>query len=155
MNEPYPFKLRVDSPLRRGDVVRMAIGIGAMALTALTLAGISGFIGNHTQQRLFESTVRLERLATELEHANKIPPETKLEIAKLIHQPWYDCERASCRSDVEIRNRAARNRLGAILAGTNFPVDLHGPQRVYLRHRLPTVSISGTATSSFKTEDTP
>lgn len=147
-------KLRVESP-PRGDVMRTTIGFGAMALVALTLAGISGFIGNHQQQRLFESTVRLERLASELEHVNKVPPETKLEIAKLIHQPWTDCERISCRADVEIRNRAARNRLEAILAGTATPTDLHNTQRVYLRHRLPTLPVSSTAASSFKTEDTP
>jgi hypothetical protein len=135
--------------------MRTTIGFGAMALVALTLAGISGFIGKQQQQHLFESTVRLERLATELEHANKVPPETKLEIAKLIHQPWTDCERISCRADVEIRNRAARNRLEAILAGTNSPLDLGHPRRVYLKHRLPTASVRGTATSSFKTEEIP
>ena len=141
--------------MRGGDVMRTAIGIGAMALIALTLAGISGFIGYREQQRLFESTVRLERLAIELEHTNKIPPETKLEIAKLIHQPWNDCERAACRAEVEIRNRAARNRLEAILAGTTIPADLHNKQRVYLRHRLPPVPVSSTAASFFKTKDTP
>jgi hypothetical protein len=51
-------------------------------------------------------------------HAKKIAPETKVEIARLTRQPWYDCNQLACRAALEMRNRAARERLQAALAGS-------------------------------------
>jgi hypothetical protein len=104
------------------ETVRVAIGVtvGVAALVAPIVARIAG-IGPNNAQRVLEATVQMERLATDLEHAKKIAPETKVEIAQLTHQPWYDCNQLACRAALEMRNRAARERLQAVLAGSEAP----------------------------------
>jgi hypothetical protein len=107
------------------ESVRVAIGVavGVAALVAPIAARIAG-IGINNEQRVLEATVQMERLATDLEHAKKIAPETKVEIARLTHQPWYDCNQLACRTALEMRNRAARERLQAVLAGSEAPTVL-------------------------------
>jgi hypothetical protein len=107
------------------ETVRIAIGVavGVAAVTAPIVANIAG-IGANNAQRLLEATIWMERLATDLEHARKIAPETKLEINRLTRQPWYDCNQLACRTTLEMRNRAARERLQAVLAGSGAPTEL-------------------------------
>jgi hypothetical protein len=59
----------------------------------------------------------MERLATKLEHAKTIAPETKLEITQLTLRDWSDCARAGCRKTLEVRNRTARERLQTLVTG--------------------------------------
>ena len=98
------------------ESVRVAIGVavGVAALVAPIAARIAG-IGINNEQRVLEATVQMERLATDLEHAKKIAPETKVEIARLTRQPWYDCNQLACRAALEMRNRAVRGRLQTVL----------------------------------------
>ena len=107
------------------ETVGVAIGVafGVAALAAPIIASIAG-IGANNAQRVLEATVRMERLATDLEHAKKIAPETKVEIARLTREPWYDCNQLACRAALETRNRAARERLQAALAGGEAPTVL-------------------------------
>ena len=107
------------------ETVGVAIGVavGVAVLAAPIVANIAG-IGANNAQRVLEATVRMERLATELEHAKKIAPTTRLEIARLIGHPWYDCNQLACRTTLEMRNRAARERLQAVLAGSGAPTAL-------------------------------
>ena len=107
------------------ESVRVAIGVavGVAALVAPIAARIAG-IGINNEQRVLEATVQMERLATDLEQAKKIAPETKLEITRLTRQPWYDCNQLACRTALEMRNRAARERLQAVLAGSEAPTVL-------------------------------
>ena len=107
------------------ESVRVAIGVavGVGALVAPIASRIAG-IGINNGQRVLEATVQMERLATDLEHAKKIGPEMRLEIARLTRQPWYDCNQLACRTALEMRNRAARERLQAVLAGSEAPTVL-------------------------------
>ncbi len=100
--------------------------IGLAACAALILVGIAvnkTGIGANNRQRV-EATVEMERLATKLDHAKKIAPETKLEIARIINQPWYNCIQISCPTVLETRKCAARERLQAVLAGSEAPTTL-------------------------------
>jgi hypothetical protein len=97
--------------------MRNVLGIAALAV--LIAASISGGIAGivpYNQQRVLEATALMEQLATKLEHAKRIAPETKFEIARLIRQPWYDCSQVACRTALETRNRAARARLQTVTA---------------------------------------
>ena len=101
--------------------------IGLAACAALILVGIAvnkTGIGANNRQRVLEATVEMERLATKLDHAKKIAPETKLKIVRIINQPWYNCIQISCPTVLETRNRAARERLQAVLAGSGAPTTL-------------------------------
>lgn len=100
--------------------VAIAAVVGVAALAAPLVANIVG-IGANNQQRVLEATVRMERLATDLEHAKKIAPTTRLEVARLIGQPWYDCNQLACRAALDARNRLARERLQAALEGSEAP----------------------------------
>lgn len=87
-------------------------------LAALILMGMVGIIvgsGPYNEQRVLEATAQMERLATKLEHAKTVAPETKFEIVRLIRRPWYDCNQVACRTALEMRNRSARARLETIL----------------------------------------
>ena len=79
---------------------------------------------DNKEQSVREATVQMERLATKLEHAKKIASETKLEIDRLIHHPQYDCKQVACRTALEVRNRAARERLQAASAGSKASTEL-------------------------------
>lgn len=112
-------------PENMGALMRKAIGVAAFA--SLTVAGLISSIaatGINKEQSVREATVQMERLATKLEHAKKIASETKLEIDRLIHHPQYDCKQVACRTALEVRNRAARERLQAASAGSKASTEL-------------------------------
>ena len=103
--------------------VAIAAVVGVAALAAPKVANIAGIAADN-QQRVLEATVRMERLATELEHSKKIAPETIVEIERLTRQPWYDCNQQACRASLDARNRRARERLQATLEGSAAPTAL-------------------------------
>ena len=95
------------------------------ALAALIVVGVTGSLsgtmaglGAYKEQRVLAATVQMERLAKKLEHTQKIAPETKIEITRLTLDPMSDCARAGCRATLELRNRAAREHLQSIVAGS-------------------------------------
>lgn len=104
------------------ETIGLAIAavVGVTALAAPIIAGIAG-AGINNEQRVLEATVRMERLATGLEHADTIAPETKLKMTRLILHPWYDCNQVACRKTLQMRNRAAREHLQFVLAGGEAP----------------------------------
>jgi len=95
------------------------MGISGLAIASLIGASVINTRANN-QRRALEATVRIERLAKNLEHAKNIPPPTRLEIGELMGRPQYDCNQIACSSGLEIRNRAARARLQTVLS--IFPV---------------------------------
>jgi hypothetical protein len=101
--------------MREEVYVAMGITISGLAIAALIAASTTDTRANN-QRRVLEATVRMERLAKNLEHANRIAPATSLEVAELIRQPQYDCNQVACRSGLELRNRAARARLQTVLS---------------------------------------
>ncbi|HEX3341893.1 MAG TPA: hypothetical protein VHT68_22270 [Pseudolabrys sp.] len=104
--------------------MRTAIGVAAFA--TLTVAGLISAIAavGANKQSVREATIQMERLATKLEHAKKITPETRLEIDRLTRHSWYDCNQVACRAAIKVRNRAARERLASVLAGSKAPIEL-------------------------------
>jgi len=63
-----------------------------------------------------ETTVRMERILTQLERMHSIRPETAEAITRIINQPGYDCERIACDANLKARNMAVRFRLETSLA---------------------------------------
>jgi hypothetical protein len=114
--------VKMEALMRESVGVAFGVAIGIAALAAPILASVAG-IGANNAQRVLEATVRMERLATHLEHAKTIAPETKREIERLTRQPWYDCNQLACRKTLETRNRTARERLKAVLAGSAAPTE--------------------------------
>lgn len=97
-------------------IAALAVLIVASVISALsgTIAGL----GAYKEQRVLAATVQMERLATKLEHAKKLAPETKLEVTRLTLDPLSDCAQARCRTTLELRNRAARERLQTLVTGS-------------------------------------
>jgi len=101
--------------MREEVYVAMGMAVSGLTLAALIGASMTDTRANN-QRRVLEATVRMERLAKNLEHAKRIAPATSLEVAELIRQPQYDCNQVVCASGLEIRNRAARAHLQTVLA---------------------------------------
>lgn len=108
--------------------MRKAFGIGIFAVLVVTsiassISGTMAGLAAYKEQRVLATTVQMERLATKLERAKRIAPETKLELTRLTHQPWSDCAQTGCRKTLEVRNRAARKYLQTVIAGGRFPAE--------------------------------
>jgi len=101
--------------MREVAYVALGIAFSGLAIAALIAASVTDTPANN-QRRVLEATVRMERLAKNLEHAKRIAPATGLEVDELIRQPQYDCNQVACRSALEIRNQAARARLQNVLS---------------------------------------
>ena len=99
--------------------MRSALVIGGLAaLILMAMVGIIVGSAPYNEQRVLEATAQMERLATKLEHAKTVAPETKFEIVRLIRRPWYDCNQVACRTALEMRNRAVRARLQTVLGAS-------------------------------------
>lgn len=89
------------------------VGGSIAAATVLTLAVI---YGPHTRsERQLAATVEMERLAAKLERVKQIPPETALEVGRIVGRSEFDCAQVSCRASLEQRNTAARAHLLALI----------------------------------------
>ena len=106
--------------MREEVYVVMGMAFSGLAVAALIVASVADTPANN-QRRVLEATVRMERLAKNLEHAKKIAPATGLEVTELIRQPQYDCNQVACRGALEIRNQAARARLQNVLSIVGVP----------------------------------
>ncbi len=76
---------------------------------------------NKGTKRTLEATDQIERLTTILEPAKAIEPNTAHEIAQLIHQPNYDCDKVTCSAELQARNHRARSNLQTLLAKKALP----------------------------------
>lgn len=76
---------------------------------------------SQSTKRTIEATEQIEKLATLVEHAKAIAPNTAQEISQLIRQPSYDCNQIACWADLERRNYRARSKLQALLAKKALP----------------------------------
>ena len=94
--------------------------IGFLLVGGFIVACIYG-AGRNSEQRVLDATVRMERMAVALEHTKIMSREMKDEIIRLVHQSWSDCDQIACRQWLELRNRQARTRLQAALAGAKAP----------------------------------
>ena len=96
-----------------------AVLVGASIASSIsgTMTGLAAY----KEQRVLATTVQMERLATRLEHAKRIAPETKLELTRLTLEPWSDCTQTSCRKTLEVRNRAAREHLQTVISWSRRP----------------------------------
>lgn len=120
--------------LVKGAVVVIAV-IGAVGL----------FWAASGPVRPLEATARMEQLAANVERAKSIHPDTAREIARLIAQPWYDCNQVACSAQLQARNSAVRNRLNTVIA-TKTPLnDFPGARK---QEPLPAVGTDAIATGS-------
>jgi len=106
--------------MREEAYVAMGMAFSGLVIAALIGGSMIDTRANN-QRRILEATVRMERLAKDLEHAKRIAPATGLEVAELIRQPQYDCNQVACGSALELRNRAARARLQTVLSIVPVP----------------------------------
>jgi hypothetical protein len=77
-----------------------------------------------SRTRAVEATAWMERLATDLDRAAGLTPETVDKLAQTIRQPWYDCRHVACDPKLEARNLAARSRLQQALANHGRATEL-------------------------------
>ena len=75
-----------------------------------------GWAGGSTA-RPVEATALMERLTGKIEHAQKLHADTAREIARLMSQPWFDCNRVTCSEALRVRNAGVRQRLKLLVAG--------------------------------------
>jgi hypothetical protein len=67
-------------------------------------------------RRPLEAAVQMERMAVKLEQIKVIDPDTARAIARFVDQNGYDCDKVICGTQLQARNRAARNRLKTLIA---------------------------------------
>jgi hypothetical protein len=88
----------------------VAAGKSPIAVGALfILAMVFGLIGSTNSSE--EATAVLERLASKVESPQRISPETRNVLAKLLAERDYDCDRLKCSARLHERNRVARARV--------------------------------------------
>ncbi|HEX5507116.1 MAG TPA: hypothetical protein VFX37_01280 [Pseudolabrys sp.] len=68
------------------------------------------------RQVALDGTIRMDRVAEDLEGAKVIPPNSVQQISRLLREPLYDCTQVSCGAVLKNHNRVAREKLVAILA---------------------------------------
>jgi cell division protein FtsB len=111
-----PVDTKCEASMRKAFVIAALAVLTAASLLGTLSGTVAGF-GAYKEQRVLATTVQIERLAAKLEHAKHIEAETKVEIARLTHGDWSDCAKAGCRMPLEVRNRAARERLQTVISG--------------------------------------
>ncbi|HXX06596.1 MAG TPA: hypothetical protein VEJ43_00825 [Pseudolabrys sp.] len=104
--------------MREGARIAIGMTFSGLAIAAVVGSSVTNTAANN-QRRVLEATVRMERLAKNLERAQKIAPATSLEVAKLIREPSYNCTQVACRGALEMRNQIVRTRLQSMLAVSN------------------------------------
>jgi hypothetical protein len=110
--------------VREGADTRATLG---RSLTRLLLAlggTVAGaaLVASVVPVRPFEATVRMEQLARQMERARVLAPETIATVNRLMSHPSYDCRQVPCRLELQQRNRAARDRLHAVLSAAGAPI---------------------------------
>jgi len=75
------------------------------------------------RHQVFENTVVMERLATNLARAETISPKTLDEVSQLLRRPGHDCRQSTCEASLEKRNLAARGRLQTVLTRSVLQAD--------------------------------
>ena len=97
-----------------------AIGLSAsvFGLAFLLVAG-----ARSPRYQVFENTVVMERLATNLAHVAAISENTVGEVTHLLRRPDYDCRQLTCEAWLEKRNLAARARLEMMLSRNALQAD--------------------------------
>jgi hypothetical protein len=106
-------------PRRTLQAIGLSASIFGLALLLVVGAG-------SPRHQMFENTVVMERLATNLAHVATISDKTVDEIARLLRRPDYDCRQFTCEGWLEKRNLAARDRLQRTLARSALQADAAG-----------------------------
>ena len=96
---------------------RLTWGRWLKGMTAAIACGgtVGLFWASSSTGRPHEATALMEQLASKVEQAKKIHPDTAGEIMRLSSQPWSDCTQVRCSEKLRVRNRAARNRLEMLI----------------------------------------
>ena len=87
-------------------------GLTAIAVSAA--AALFWIVGGTV--RPLEATVQMERLTAKVEQTKFIHPDTAQAITRFVDQNGYDCDKVVCSTQLQVRNRAVRNRLKSLLA---------------------------------------
>ncbi len=70
-----------------------------------------------------EATAIMERVAVRAEAAQRIAPETRETVLKLLATRHYDCDRVKCDEQLQVRNRLARERIRQAIFNASFASD--------------------------------
>jgi hypothetical protein len=70
----------------------------------------------------------MEGMAAKVEQTRFIHPNTAQEITRFIDRHWYDCDMAECSTQLQARDRAARNHLKTLIAEKTPLTDFAGPE---------------------------
>jgi len=80
-----------------------------------------------------EATAIMERLAAQVETAQRIAPETRDMILQLLSTRRYDCEEVKCDPGLQVRNRLARERISKAILASSLAVDATEPDASAVR----------------------
>ena len=83
-----------------------------------------------------EATATMERLAAQVEMAQRMAPETRDTILKLLSTRRYDCEEVKCDPGLQARNRLARERISKAILASSLAVDATEPDASAVRQQL-------------------
>ena len=97
------------SPPRDAVRARLIPVLGLCAVAALVWAEFGA-------RRPADATARLEQLADQIDRARVLHPDTARQLEQVMDMPQYDCARATCGTELQNRNQAARERLRQSIA---------------------------------------
>ena len=97
-----------------------ALGVSASVFGLAFLLVVGAGSPRH---QVFENTVVMERLATNLTPVAAISDKTVDEITQLLRRPDYDCRQLTCEAWLAKRNLAARARLETTLSRNALQAD--------------------------------
>src|SRR5262249_16016311 len=94
-----------------------AIAIAAVAALLWTAGGTV---------RPLEATVLMERLTAKVEQTKSIQPDAARALTRAVEQNEFNCDKVVCGTQLQARNRAARNRLKTLIAEKTPANDVAG-----------------------------
>jgi hypothetical protein len=68
-----------------------------------------------------ETTALMEHLASKIDRASALHPDTAQQLENLMDMPQYDCARVHCNAELQDRNEAARARLKQAIGNKRHP----------------------------------
>jgi hypothetical protein len=112
-----------DDRKSRTEDVDKNLGNWKLSLSAALLFVVVVFALSALNQSPREATAIMERLAAQVETAQRIAPETRDTVLNLLSTRRYDCEEVKCDPRLQVRNRLARERISKAILAASLAAD--------------------------------
>jgi hypothetical protein len=91
---------------------------------AIAVAAVAALLWTAGATVPLEATVQMERLTAKVEQTKSIHPDTARALTRFADRDEYNCDKVVCGTQLQARNRAARNRLKTSIAEKTPPNDV-------------------------------